>query len=156
MRSSLPVCRCDGPGTPGGIGPRIAMLQTALSENSARVLELPSNIPEDAPASAIDNLSVEGKRAVIEFGLRLEVMGYMVFRQLVDVTTANDMAGGTILGYWSRAKAWSEETRRRTRHDEHLEWCEWVTNQIARRCASHPYLPAYRNMPTGINPEELE
>ena len=37
---------------------------------------------------------------------------------------ANDLAGGVIIGYWARAKGWAEETRRRTGHDEFLEWCE--------------------------------
>lgn len=122
----------------------IAMLQTALSENSARVLDLLGTIPDGSPASAIDDLGIESRHTLIEFGLRLEVMGYMVFRGLVDMKTANDLAGGTILGYWARAKAWTEETRRRTGHDEFLEWCEWLANQIARRRSTHPYVPAYR------------
>jgi hypothetical protein len=122
----------------------IAMLQTTLSENSARVLELLGTIPEGSPARAIDELEINSKRAVIEFGLRLEVMGYMVFRGLVDVTTANDLAGGTILGYWARVQGWVHATRERTGHDEFLEWCEWLANQISRRRAQIPYVPAYR------------
>jgi hypothetical protein len=122
----------------------IAMLQTALSENSAQVLELLGAIPEGSTASAIDNLEIDSKHAIIEFGLRLEVMGYMVFRGLVDMATANDLAGGTILGYWTRTKRWAEETRKRTGHDEFLEWCEWLANQITRRRSSRPYVPAYR------------
>lgn len=122
----------------------ITMLQTALSENSARVLELLGGIAEGAPASAVDKLDENAKRAVIEFGLRLEIMGYMVFRDLVDVTTANDLAGGTILGYWSRAKAWAEATRQRTGHDEFLEWCQWLAEQVMRRRAREKYVPAYR------------
>lgn len=87
---------------------------------------------------------MDAKHALIEFGLRLEVMGYMVFKGLVDVTTANDLAGGTILSYWARTKTWVEETRRRTGHDEFLEWCEWLATQIARRRSTRPYIPAYR------------
>ena len=100
-------------------------------------------IPEDASVALIDNLNAETKRAMIEFGLRLEVIGYMAFRRLVDLQTANDLAGGVILSYWSRAKAWSEATRERTSHDEFLEWCEWLAIQIARRRAAKVYVPAY-------------
>jgi len=125
----------------------IATLQTALSENSARVLELMGAIPEGSPASAIEDLEIDSKRAIIEFGLRLEVMGYMVFRGLVDMTTANDLAGGVILSYWARVKGWAGETRKRTGHDEFLEWCEWLANQTARRRSTLPYVPAYRQYP---------
>lgn len=122
----------------------IAMLQTALSENSAWVLELLGTIPEGSSARTIEELDITSKRAVIEFGLRLEVMGYMVFRGLVDLATANDLAGGTILGYWVRVQEWVHANRKRTGHDEFLEWCEWLANQISRRRAQRPYVPAYR------------
>jgi hypothetical protein len=122
----------------------ITMLQTALSENSARALELLGNIPDGAPASAINNLHEDSKRVILEFGLRLEVMGYMVFRGLVDLRTANDMVGGTVLGYLTRTRTWVEETRMRTGHAEFLEWCEWLANQLARCRSAEKYVPAYR------------
>jgi len=54
-----------------------------------------------------------------------------------------DLAGGAILSFWSRAKSWSEERRKRTGHDEFLEWCEWLATQIAQYRATRPYVPAY-------------
>ncbi len=82
----------------------VTVIQTALSENSARILELFGEIPESAPTAVIDNLDAETKREIIQFGRRLEVMGYMVFHRLVDLQIANDLAGGAILSFWSRAK----------------------------------------------------
>jgi len=122
----------------------VTVIETAaLSENSARILELFGEIPEGASATVIDNLDVETRHQILQFGLRLEVIGYMVFHGLVDVQTANDLAGGAILTFWSRAKNWSEERRKRTRHDEFLEWCEWLATQIAQCRATRPYVPAY-------------
>src|SRR5437899_5077446 len=122
----------------------VTMIETAaLSENSARFLELLSEIPEGASAAAIDNLDAETKRQIFLFGLRVEVIGYMVFHGLVDVQTVNDLAGGAILSFWSRAKNWSEERRKRTGHDEFLEWCEWLATQVAQYRATRPYVPAY-------------
>lgn len=121
----------------------VTVIQTALSENSVRILELFSEIPEGASTAVIDNLDAETRRQVIQFGLRLEVMGYMVFHGLVDVQTVNDLAGGVVLSFWSRMKNWSEERRKRTRHDEFLEWCEWLATQIEQYRATRPYVPAY-------------
>jgi type II secretory pathway pseudopilin PulG len=115
----------------------------ALSENSARILELLGQIPESASAAAIDNLDAEAKRQILEFGLRLEVTGYMVSHGMVDLQIVNDLGGGAILGFWSRAKNWSEERRKRTGQDEFLEWCEWLAMQIAQYRATRPYVPAY-------------
>ncbi len=80
---------------------------TALSENSARIMELLGQVPEDASAATIDALDAEAKRQILQFGLRLEITGYMVSHGMVDLQIVNDLAGGAILGFWSRAKNWS-------------------------------------------------
>jgi hypothetical protein len=122
----------------------VTVIQTAaLSENSARFLELLSEIPEAASASVIEDLDPETRRQIFLFGLRVEVIGYMLFHGLVDVQTVNDLAGGAILSFWSRVKNWVEERRKRTGHDEFFEWCEWLATQIAQYRAARPYVPAY-------------
>jgi hypothetical protein len=67
----------------------------------------------------------------------------MVSHGMVDLQIVNDLAGGAILGFWSRAKNWSEERRKRTGQNEFLEWCEWLAMQIAQYRAKRPYVPAY-------------
>jgi hypothetical protein len=122
----------------------VTVIQTAaLSENSARFLELLSEIPENASAKVIDDLDAETRRQIFLFGLRVEVIGYMVFHGLVDLQTVNDLAGGAILSFWSRAKNWSTERRRRTGHDEFLEWCQWLAMRIEQLRTTHAYVPAY-------------
>ena len=123
----------------------VTVIQTAaLSENSARFLELLSEIPEEASAAVVENLDADTRRQIFQFGLRLEVIGYMVFHGLVNVQTVNDLAGGAILSFWSRAKDWSAVRRKRTGHDEFFEWCEWLATQIIRHRTMHPYIPAHK------------
>ena len=128
----------------------VTVIQTAaLSENSVRFLELLSEIPESASATTIDNLDPETRRQIVFFGIRLEVIGYMVFHGLVELQTVNDLAGGAILRFWSRAKSWAEERRQRTGHDEFFEWCEWLVIQIEQHRATQRYVPAYARGRTG-------
>jgi len=121
----------------------VAVIQTALSENSARMLGLFAEISENASAEAIEQLDPEKKRALLEFGLRLEVVGYMVFRRLVELKAVNDLMGGVTAVFWSRARAWAEERRRQTGHLEFLEWCEWLVEQVRAYRETHPYQPAH-------------
>lgn len=116
---------------------------TALSENSARIMELLVQIPQNASAVAIDDLDAEAKRQILQFGLRLEITGYMVSHEMVDLQIVNDLAGGAILGFWSRVRNWSEERRKRTGEEEFLEWCQWLVTQIEQCRATRPYVPAY-------------
>ena len=121
----------------------ITVLQTALSQNSVLMLEMFATIPENAPAETINNFDQEQQRAILEFGLRLEVMGFMVYRNLVDLGTINEMAGGTVLGFWSRAGNWVISRRERTGHLEFLEWCEWLAQRLSTYRATHAYEPAH-------------
>src|SRR6266571_2639154 len=83
-------------------------------------------------AAVIDNLNAEARRQILEFGLRLEIIGYMVSHGMVDLQIVNELGGGAILGFWSRAKNWSQERRKRTGEAEFLEWCEWLAMRIAQ------------------------
>src|SRR5947209_9252397 len=52
----------------------VTVIQTAaLSENSARFLELLSEIPEGASVAIIENLAAETRSQIFQFGLRVEV-----------------------------------------------------------------------------------
>src|SRR2546421_12427936 len=75
----------------------------ALSENSARFLELLSEIPEGASAAVIENLDADTRRQIFLFGLRVEVIGYTVFHGLGDLQTVNDLAAGAFLSFCCRA-----------------------------------------------------
>src|SRR2546429_8314720 len=69
----------------------------ALSENSARFLELLSEIPEGASADAINNLYAETRCQIFLSGLREVVIGCMVTHGLVDVQTEKDLSAGGFL-----------------------------------------------------------
>jgi hypothetical protein len=122
----------------------LELIRTALSENSARALELFGKLPDNAPATAIEQLSAEAQLDIFEFGIRLEMVGYMAYRRLLDVRTVDELTGGTIVAFWSRAKAWVNERRKRTGHDEFMEWCEWLTLQLSKRRENTGNIPAYR------------
>jgi hypothetical protein len=121
----------------------VTMIQTALSENSARILELFGEIPENASATVINQLGSETKRILFEFAIRLEVMGYMVFRRIVELEMVDELAGGAVLAFWSRAKAWAEHAREQAGHAEFMEWCQWLAQRIAERRARLSYEPAH-------------
>jgi hypothetical protein len=122
----------------------VTVIQTAaLSENSARILQLLGELSDGASAEAIEGLDPETKRQILQFGLRLEVTGYMVSHGMVDLQIINDLAGGAILGFWSRTKHWAEERRKRLGQAEFLEWCEWLAVQIERDRVKRKYVPAY-------------
>ncbi len=69
---------------------------------------------------------------------------------MVDLQIVNDLGGGAVLGFWSRAKNWSQERRKRIGEAEFLEWFEWLATQIALHRATRTYIPAYERVRAGL------
>ena len=67
----------------------------------------------------------------------------MVYRRIVRLETVAELIGGVTLMFWSRAKTWAEEERRRTGNARFLEWCQWFATQVAERHAKDMDRPAY-------------
>jgi hypothetical protein len=99
----------------------ITLIQTSQSEGWTRALDLIGKLPGDAQPSDIERAGAEVERALFEFGVRLETIGYMVFRRNVDLETVDDLIGGVTLMFWSRAKSWGERERTRTKNPKFLE-----------------------------------
>jgi hypothetical protein len=121
----------------------ITLIQTAQSTGWTRALDLIGKLPGNTQPSDIERAGAEVERALFEFGVRLETIGYMVFRRNVDLETVDDLIGGVTLMFWPRAKAWSERERRRTENPKFLEWCKWLANKIAERRERLGHRPAH-------------
>ncbi|WP_457098201.1 DUF4760 domain-containing protein [Lysobacter sp. P5_B9] len=117
----------------------VAMIVTTQSIS----VDLLSKLPENASTTDIGLSSPETQRALFEFGVRLETIGYMVHQRMVRLATVDDLMGGVTLVYWSRAKAWVEAERERTGNPKLFEWCQWVATQITKRHAKGKDIPAY-------------
>ena len=100
-------------------------------------------LPENAKAEDVNAAGLETQRAVIEFGVRAETIGYMVFRGTVDLQTVDDLIGGVTTMFWSRAKDWCERDRERTTNPKSFEWCEWLVDRISERRKQLGHEPAY-------------
>jgi len=84
----------------------------------------------------------EMERCLMDFGVRLETAGYMVFRRIVKLDMVDDLIGGVTLVFWSRAKAWAERIRIQTGNPKYFEWCEWLAERITERRVKLGHEPA--------------
>jgi hypothetical protein len=55
----------------------------------------------------------------------------------------DDLLGGVILMYWSRAVDWVTRERVATGNPKLFEWCEWLAARIADRRATRGHEPAH-------------
>ncbi len=122
----------------------LAMMKTVMRDTLTQSLELLSDLPANTPLAEIEKAGAETRRALLEFGVGLESIGYMAFRRMLPLDTVDELMGGLTQMYWSRAKAWAENERTRTDNPKFFEWCEWLADRIGdRRRMQRGHLPAH-------------
>jgi len=120
----------------------IAVIHNSQGDSWTRALEGVSRLPAEATVDQIYASGPETAQLIFDFGIRLETIGYMTFLRLVSIEMIDDLLGGTILVFWSRAAAWIESERVRLGSPKFLEWCEWLADRVRERRALHGHLPA--------------
>ena len=121
----------------------VTVIQTTQSDRWWRALDLLGKLPENAQISDIERMGPRIERSLFDFGVRLETIGYMVFRRIVKLDTVDELIGGVTLLFWSRAKVWAEHVRVRTGNRKYFEWCQWLAERITERRAKLGHEPAH-------------
>lgn len=121
----------------------ISIVEAAQSEAWTRGLNQLHRIPANATAEQIDALGPELVDAIEQVGIRVETIGYMVWRGIVDLAMVDDLFGGIVIFWWSRIRPFAERDRERTSNPKSYEWFQWLAERLAERRKTKPPVPAY-------------
>jgi hypothetical protein len=121
----------------------ISIVEAAQSDAWTRGLNQLYRIPAGASAEQIDGLGPEVTDAIEQVGIRVETIGYMVWRGIVDIAMVDDLFGGIVIFWWSRIRPFAERDRQRTSNPKSYEWFQWLAERLAERRQVEPAVPAY-------------
>ena len=122
----------------------VMLLQSVQGDTWTRATNALAQLPADATAEQVDAAGEWATAAIMDFGIRLETIGYMVFSRLVSPDKVDDLIGGVVLMFWSRSKGWIERERSRSGNPKLLEWCEWLADRIGERRTTLGHEPAHQ------------
>lgn len=121
----------------------ISIVEAAQSDAWTRGLNQLHRIPAGATAEQIDELAREVSDAIEQVGIRVETIGYMVWRGIVDIGMVDDLFGGIVIFWWSRIQPFAEWDRERTSSPKSYEWFQWLAERLTERWRVHTAVPAY-------------
>jgi hypothetical protein len=121
----------------------VTVIQTSQSDSWAHALEAVARLPVNARLEDVLACGPAMEQAIFDYGVKLETIGYMVFRRMAPLATVDDLMGGVILVYWSRAEAWIENERTRTGNPKFFEWCQWLADRICELRSRRGHEPAH-------------
>lgn len=120
------------------------MIQSTQDDSFVRAMNAVAQLPGDLSAEQLDARGDRAAEPLLDFGVRLESIGYMVFLKMVPLATVDDLLGGVVLMFWSRTKGWVGRERLRSGNPKLLEWCEWLADRVGERRAVLGHEPAHQ------------
>jgi len=121
----------------------VALLQSAQGDTWTRSMDTISRIPAGLDAAQVDAQGEAATAALVDFAVRVETIGYMVFSRMVSLELVDDLLGGVVLMFWNPAKDGAERERARTGNGKLFEWCEWLADRIGARRVLRGHEPAH-------------
>ena len=121
----------------------VALIQSTQVDSFTRAMRNVGRLPANVSAEQVDASGDWAEDALVDFGFRLESIGYMVFLRLVSLEMADSLIGGLTLMYWSRVEAWLKRERERSGNPNLYEWCEWLAGQVRQRRAAGRHQPGH-------------
>lgn len=122
----------------------VVMIQSTQDDSFTLAMNAVAQLPAGLSAEQMDASGERAAESLLDFGVRLESIGYMVFLKMVPLATVDDLLGGVVLMFWSRAGGWAGRERERSGNPKLLEWCEWLADRVAERRATLGHEPAHR------------
>jgi len=94
------------------------------------------------PIHGSEQLTKGQADAATTLALRLEAMGYLVYRRTVSLDLVDELVGGMTRTAWDRLGPWVQKYRSDSGNDKAFEWFQWLAERLAARDMSPT--PAYR------------
>jgi hypothetical protein len=121
----------------------LAIIHAIQSEGWTHSLSVIIHLPDKVTAAQIDEMGPHAAQAIEAYGVRIETVGYMVFRGIVALEIVEELLGGAITVFWARVKPWVERDRKRSTSPRQYEWVQWLAERLEERKTGIAATPAY-------------
>jgi hypothetical protein len=104
-------------------------------------------LPEDATAEEFRAAGPQAEEAALALGMRYELLGLLVFREIMPLSLVAQSTGSVAIQFWGRMRAWVAEKREADGQPHLLEWFQWLIEQLEKggRRAEPPAFARYRD-----------
>lgn len=121
----------------------LALIHTIQTDEWALNVNILTRLPSGVTAEQIDALGRDVTKAIEEYGIRAEPIGYMVFRGFVSIETVDQFIGGATVNMWARIKPWAERHREQVENPKMYEWVQWLAERLEEQHKTVDMAPAY-------------
>ena len=124
-------------------GELVRSFQDAEFVRAYRIL---SAVPGNATAEEFRACGPETEEAALALGMRYELIGLLVFREIMPLSLVAQSTGSVAIQFWGKMRAWVIAKREEEGQPHLLEWFQWLIEQLEKRGrrADAPAFAKYR------------
>ena len=121
----------------------LQMLRSFQTPDFLTAGNLVYEMPEDLTKEEVEK-RFKGKVTCLLVMLgTFESLGVLVHRRDIDIRLVEDFFGGILIMAGRKLRLYIEDMRRLSGRDTYYEWVTWLCDQVKRREAERPALPAH-------------
>lgn len=104
-------------------------------------------LPAEATAEEFRAAGPEVEEAALALGMRYELIGLLVFREIMPLSLVAQSTGSVAIKFWGKMRAWVVEKREAEGQPHLLEWFQWLIEQLEKsgRREEPPAFARYRD-----------
>jgi hypothetical protein len=121
----------------------LAIVDAIQNEGWSHSLSVIIHLRDNLTPEQIDELGPQCAQSIEDYGVRIETVGYMVFRGIVAIETIEQLLGGAVTLFWARVGPWVERDRKRSASPRQFEWVQWLAERLGERQTGVTAEPAY-------------
>jgi hypothetical protein len=121
----------------------LTIVEAIQNEGWSHSLSVIIHLPDAITPEEIDQRGPACTKAIEDYGIRIETVGYMVFRGIVSIDTIEQLLGGAITSFWARVRPWVERDRKRSASHRQFEWVQWLAERLEERRSGRTAEAAY-------------
>jgi hypothetical protein len=115
----------------------VELMRSLQDGEFIRAFRVLMSLPAGVAADELRSRGSECTDAAYIIGLRLEMLGVLVYRGAIAFDVTEDLAGGGIVSMWVRLKDFAREIREEQHYPMYLEWFQWLAEQYEKRDRLH-------------------
>jgi hypothetical protein len=121
----------------------VAMIQAVQNQGWIKAVSVWQKIPLGSTPEEINAMGRDITHQIEEYGVRLETVGYMVYKDIIGLDVIDEMIGGAAVNFWTRFAPWIEQDRALTSSPRNYEWVQWLAEHLHERQTGQQTEPAY-------------
>ncbi|HEX4822809.1 MAG TPA: hypothetical protein VFV19_00690 [Candidatus Polarisedimenticolaceae bacterium] len=121
----------------------LQMLHSFRTPDFLEAINIVFDLPENLSRRELEERLGNKMQCILVLFGTFESLGILVYRRDIDIEMVEDFSSGILILSGRKLRRYIDEYRKTGNRETYYEWYQWLHEQVARREAANPSVPAF-------------